>query len=189
MIAPRLLLLSSLSVVACASGPTTPSKPDAKPLASQTEIPLAPPVSYAWTDLQGRPISTASMAGRITVIGFITTYDVMSQAQVRFLDRLSREHVPRLNVAVLVLELPENRPMVEAFVSALELPFPVAMADAATIRGEGPFRGLHHVPAITILDREGRERLRHLGPLDRAGLEEAVVKVEAEAGVGKKSPR
>lgn len=129
------------------------------------------------------------MAGRITVIGFITTYDVMSQAQVRFLDRLSREHVPRLNVAVLVLELPENRPMVEAFVSALELPFPVAMADAATIRGEGPFRGLHHVPAITILDREGRERLRHLGPLDRAGLEEAVVKVEAEAGVGKKSPR
>ena len=152
-------------------------------------MPLAPPVLYAWTDIRGRPISTEAMAGRITVIGFITTYDVVSQAQVRFLDRLSREHVPRVNVAVLVLEQPENLPMVQAYVDALELPFPVAMADAPTIRGDGPFKGLHHVPAITILDRDGRERHRHLGLLDRAALEKAVVDVEVETKVGRRQDR
>jgi hypothetical protein len=163
-------------------------KPDAKPTASSVAMPLAPPVVYSWTDIRGRPISSEAMAGRITVIGFITTYDVVSQAQVRYLNSLLREHVPRVNVAVLVLEKPENLPMIEAYVNALELPFPVAIADPLTIQGDGPFKGLHHVPAITILDREGRERHRHLGLLDRGALEKAVIDVEIETQVGRKPP-
>lgn len=183
MTALRPLLTFALLIAGCA-GNASPPPPAVRATASPAVL-AGPPVSYAWTDLRGRPISTEAMAGRVTVIGFIATYDVLCQAQVRFLERLHREHAPRLNVAVVVLEAPENKPMVQAFVDALELPFPVAMADPATIRGEGPFAGLHHVPSVVILDREGRERLRHFGVLDRDALEDAVVKVEIAVGLKK----
>src|SRR5690606_11814278 len=109
--------------------------------------PGTPPVAFAWTDLRGRPLSTASMRGRVTVLAFIATYDVASQAQARFLTALSRRHVPRLNVALVILEQPSNQPLVEAFVDSLGIEYPVAFADAATLAGEGPFEGLHHVPS------------------------------------------
>lgn len=176
------LLLSGM--LGCASAPATDrTTPTSKP-----DVPVAddgPPIAYAWTDLRGQPLSAETMRGRVTVLGFIATYDVTSQAQVRFIQRLHKEHAPRLNVALVVLEKPDNRPLVEAYVNALELPFPVALADAATIRGDGPFQGLHHVPSITILDREGRERFRHLGLIEIKPLEEAVERVELMTGVDK----
>ena len=122
------------------------------------------------------------MSGRISVIGFVATYDAASQAQARFLTALLKRHVPRINVAILVLEPPENRPMVEAFVGALRLPYPAALADAATIAGHGPFAGLHHVPSVVILDREGRERWRHLGLIQENDMDAAVREVEIRAG-------
>jgi hypothetical protein len=166
---------------ACAA----PTQPTSKPsgLGSVSIQPDAPPAQFQWTGVDGRVVSTETVQGRITVLCFITTYDVASQAQVRFLGRLYRDHVPRLNVGVVVLEPPENREIVGAFASALELGFPVALADQATIRGEGAFRGLHHVPSVVILDREARERFRHLGLLETAPLEAAVGKVETETGV------
>jgi hypothetical protein len=151
-----------------------------------------PRVEFELVTVDGKPLSTQTLAGRISVIGFITTYDIASQAEVRFLGDLLRRHKPRLNVAVLVLEPPENKPMVEAFASALGLPYPVALAGAATIAGRGPFAGLHHVPSVVILDREGREVFRHLGLIGEEALDQAVREVErkvsASSGGGSSPP-
>ena len=136
---------------------------------------------FEYTALDGRPISTPSMANRVSVIGFLTSYDMPSQVEARFLDLLERRHTPRLNVAVLMLEAPENQPLVEAFAASLRLEYPIAMADAATIAGEGPFTGLHHVPSVVVLDRAGREAWRHVGLVDEAALEAAVRAVEASS--------
>lgn len=157
-----------------------PAEAPAHPTVSvaPTPAPGAPPVSFAWTDLRGRPLSTASMRGRVTVLAFIATYDVASQAQTRFVTALSKRHVPRLNVALVVLEQPSNRPLVEAFVDSLGIEYPVAFADAATLAGEGPFEGLHHVPSVVVLDREGRERARRLGLATEQDLEDLVREVE-----------
>jgi hypothetical protein len=132
------------------------------------------PISFSYEALDGKPLSTASLAGRVTVIGFIATYDVASQAEVRFILDVGRTHAPRLNVAFLVLERKENRPLVDAFVAALSIPYPVALADEETIEGQGPFAGLHHVPSVVILDRQGREVWRHIGLIKEAELEQAV---------------
>src|SRR5262249_26074354 len=118
-----------------------------------------------------------SVAGRITIVGFVATYDVASQAQARFLANVARHAVPRVNVALLVLEPPDNLPLVEAFAKALELPYPVALADAATIAGKGPFAGLHHVPSIVVLAAQGRERWRHLGLVTDKALQIVVAEV------------
>lgn len=106
----------------------------------------------------------------MTLIAFVASYDTASQAQARYLKQLYRRHVPRINVAVLVLEPAHHQPLVQAFSEALQLPFPVAMADAATIRGQGPFAGLQHVPAAVLLDRDSREVWRGLGLKDSATL-------------------
>jgi hypothetical protein len=128
--------------------------------------------------VDGRPITSEAFLNRVTVIGFFTTYDVPSQVEARFLASLERHHTPRLNVAALMLEAPENKPLVEAFAASLGLGYPIGLGDAATIAGEGPFAGLHHVPSVVILDRQGREAFAHAGLLDEAALDAAVRAVE-----------
>ncbi len=173
-------LLALCAALGC--GPSTsvapphgaPSPP--APIAPEA---LGPPVQFAWPSIRGGEATSEAMRGRTTLLVFGTTYDVASQAQVRFVTAVVRRHTPRINALLVVLEQPENRILVEAFASAFDLPYPVALADAATIAGEGPFRGLHHVPSVVVLDAQGRERARHLGLLDEAGLDELLSKVEA----------
>lgn len=153
-------------------------RPTSEPTATFTLPANGTPVSFEWEEVHGGKLASADLLDRVTVLAFVTTYDVPSQAEVRFLSQLAREHTPRLNVAIVVLEPPENTPLALAFASALDLRFPVAMADEATIKGDGPFAGLHHVPAIVVLDKRGVERFRHLGLVDSTGLEEAVREVE-----------
>lgn len=168
-----LVLAIALAIAACdgarGARPIAPSEPARAPL------------SFSFEGVDGRPISSAAFADRVTVIGFFTTYDVHSQAEARFLAALAKRHSPVLNVAALMLESAENKPLVVAFAKSMSLPYPVGLADAATIAGDGPFAGLHHVPSVVILDRRGREAFRRVGFIDEASLEAAVRAVEKRA--------
>lgn len=166
--------LAGVAGFACGSAEPVKAPP---PPASAPQARGAP-IAFELATIDNKPLSTATLAGRISVIAFLATYDMASQAQARFLADLVRSHKPRINAAAIVLELPENKPMVEAFVAALEPPYPVAMADRPTIAGEGPFRGLHHVPSIVILDREGREAFRRLGLTEASVLDEILRDIE-----------
>jgi hypothetical protein len=178
----RALLLAILGTLAlgCGSQASAPSITSPQPG-------NAP--QFAFTGLDGARLTPASVAGRTTVIGFLTTYDVHSQAEARFLAMLERHHTPRINVIGLILEAPENQPLVEAFVTSLGLRYPIALADAETIAGDGPFAGLHHVPSVVILDRDGREAWRHIGFVNEVGLEAAVRAVEQSSPLGRGVPQ
>ena len=177
----RANIAATLACVVLTGGCSAPVPAEA-PVVAIAAPPKGAPVHFAFETLDGKPLTTQTIAGRITVIGFVATYDTASQAQARFLSSLSRRHAPRLNVAILVLEPPQNRPMVEAFAATLQLPYPVALADQATIAGEGPFAGLHHVPSVVILDREGRPRWQHIGLIQESDIEEAVRAIEGRLG-------
>ena len=164
--------IAILAATACGSRPAAPK--------ISVEAPRGPVLRYAFEAIDGRPISSEAYANRITVIGFFTTYDVHSQVEARFLASLAKRHTPRINVAAIMLEAMENKPLVDAFALSMGLPYPVALGDAATIAGEGSFAGLHHVPSVVILDREGREAFRRAGFIDEAGLEAAVRAVEQQ---------
>lgn len=166
MIAPfrRAALALLLAVSGCAA-----SEPEE---ARAPLSPSGPPVRFSYVTLKGEPLSSESLRGRTTLVGLVATYDVASQAQAKFLAGIQRDHVPRLNVALLIFEPPGNRLLAETFVETLKLPFPAALVDAATMAGRGPFPGLHHVPSVVILDAEGRERWRHVG-LAKPGLIES----------------
>ena len=174
MITARLLLAFALATTAAAC-----QRPVVAQAKAETPAKRGPVLSFSYHSVDKRPISTEALAGRVSVIGFLATYDMASQLQARHLGNLGRHHSPRLNVAALALEPAENALLVEAFSRTLSLPFPMAIADADTIAGRGPFAGLHHVPSVVILDREGREAWRHVGLVDEAELEAAVRKIEA----------
>ncbi len=173
------LIASSLATTACVRRniPEPPTERAGKVVVTKAGAPLL----FSFESLDSRPFSSEAFANRYTVIALCTTYDVASTVQSRVLGSLGRHHSPRINVAVLVLEPPENRPLVEAYAKSLGLTFPIAMSDRATIAGQGPFAGLHHVPSIVILDRRGREVWRQFGLADEAVLEAALKSVEGSS--------
>jgi len=143
-----------------------------------TAAPTGPRLTFRFEALQGEPVTSESVAGRFTVIGLVATYDVASSAQARFLTALAKKHVPRLNVVLLVLEPVTSRPMIEAFVGALHIEYPVAFAGDATVAGKGPFEGLNSIPSVVILGPEGRELWRHKGLVDEEQLESELARFE-----------
>jgi len=132
------------------------------------------PIHFGYPTLDGQMLSTSTLAGRYSVLAFITTYDNISHAQARFLSSVVKKHVPRINAGLIVLEPPENHVLVEAFVKVVAPPYPVAMADEATIRGEGPFKDMREVPSVIILDQLGREVWRHKGLASNDVIEAAL---------------
>lgn len=144
--------------VACT---TTAEQPE--PETPKPTIATGSPIRFSYETLDGQTLSTTTLAGRYSVLAFITTYDHFSHAQARFLSTLMNKHVPRINAGLIVLEPPQNRVLVEAFAKVVAPPYPVAMADEATIMGQGPFPDLREVPSVVILDPLGREVWRHKG--------------------------
>lgn len=170
-------LVSSLVVVAGCGADSAPREPPPSP-AQPLGQPTGEVRPFSYPALDGSRITTASLKGRVTVIALVASYDDASIAQLKFLRSLARRQVPRINAVALVLEPPNNRPMIEAFAAALELGFPVALADQPTIEGRGPFPGLHHVPSVVILDPRGREVWRNVGLVQRRALAAAVEAVQ-----------
>ena len=157
MIEKRSVLLLTIALgAACAS-----QRPEPQPVFA--EIPRGSPLSFQYQLADGKGVLTSQvLRGRSTVIAFLTTYDLASQAQARFLSGLMRKH-ELINIAAIVLEPPDNRPLIVAFRDALELEYPVALGDASLIAGHGPFGDVRSVPSTVVLDSEGRLVWRHVG--------------------------
>jgi hypothetical protein len=157
-------------------GACSPPAPEAEtpPMAVSVSSERGPFRQFAFKTIDGRVVSSQRYEGRMTVVALVATYDTASQAQTRFLQTVFQRHTPRINALLLVLEPPEHLPLVEAYQSSLALSYDVALADEDTVAGKGPFPGLHHVPSIVLLDREGREVWRNLGLVEVEALHAAI---------------
>lgn len=169
--APRVVLSlalagASLSPAGCSTAAQGPSSVSA----SRSERPTA----FELSTLDGGRLASDTTRGRRTVLVFLTTYDLPSQVLVRELSRLHRTVEPRINVGIVVLEPPRNAPLAEAFATSLEIPFPVALADAETLGGRGPFGELRAVPTIVVLTPQGVVAYRHEGAVSAERLRRAL---------------
>jgi hypothetical protein len=113
-------------------------------------------VEFSFDSLDDRPVSSDSTRGLPTLLAFVTTASLTAQAQVDFLVAMAKHDADRVHYAVVAVESPENREMVGLYGKALSIPFPVAMADAQTLGGAGPFGDVRAVPVTVLLDRGGR---------------------------------
>ncbi len=113
-------------------------------------------LAYAFDSLDARPVSSAAFAGKPSVIAFVATGDIASQAQVNFLLAMAKNDGERVNYAVVALQDGTTRELVEGYRDALKIPFPVALGDAATTAGGGPFGDVATVPTVVVLDAGGK---------------------------------
>jgi hypothetical protein len=120
------------------------------------------PVQFAFDSLDVRPVSTATVIGKPTVVSFVTTWDLSSQAQVDFLVPMSKRDRSAVNYLMVAVQEPQDREMIQVFTSHLHVDFPVAIVEKDNIDG-GPFGEIKAVPTTIILDRSARMVWRHVG--------------------------
>jgi hypothetical protein len=114
------------------------------------------PVAFKYDSLDERPVDSTSTRGKVTVLAFVTTYDLGSQAQANFLVAMAKHDEKEINYVLVALQEPKDRELVEVYRTNLGITFPVALADAETIAGGGSLGDVHKIPAVVVLDREGK---------------------------------
>jgi hypothetical protein len=121
------------------------------------------PVTYAFDTLDERPVSSAAHRGKPTVLAFVTTGDIVGQAQVDYLVAMAKNDGAKVNYALIALHPRKEIMLVEAYMSALKIEFPVALGDPSVMTPQGPFGEISAVPTIVVLDREGKIAWKHTG--------------------------
>jgi hypothetical protein len=120
------------------------------------EVTRGEPLDFAFGALDGSVVTGENTRGRVTLILFVTTFDLPSQAASRRLADFVRSHVPKVNAVAIVLEAAENAVLVDVFRKSLNLSYTVALADSVELRASEAFSNVHGVPTLVVLDREGR---------------------------------
>jgi hypothetical protein len=143
-------------LAACASATTS------SPVGAST-VELRPVIDFAFDSLDARPVSAEATRGKPTVLVFVTTGSLPAQAQVDFLVAMAQHDGDSVNYAAVALAGPDGRELVDLYRRSLHVPFPVAMADAETTQGQGPFGDMSAMPVTVILDRAGRIVWRSAG--------------------------
>lgn len=159
-------LWAVLALLAACSATKAPAP--APPGVSVAAAATASPVDFDFDSIDERPVSARATRGKPTVITFVTTSSLPSQAQVDFLVAMAKNDGERVNYAVVAVEPGESRELVEVYGRALGTPFPVAMADSTTLAGGGAFGDVSGVPVTVVLDRSGRIAWRADGRVARS---------------------
>jgi hypothetical protein len=136
--------------------------------------PLADTPVYEYVALDGQRVSSVTNRGKVAIVTIIATYDLASQVVVRELSEVRARQRRPLSVLAVVLEAPKNAPLAEAFAATMEMPFPIAMADQATLEARGPFGRIDAVPTTIVLSAKGQEVWRHQGAVLAADIERAI---------------
>jgi hypothetical protein len=135
-------------------------------------------LSFALGTTNGEEVTSEGTRGRVTVLVFVTTFDLASQVVAKRLDEVARTHRPRINAAAVVLEAPKYAPLAQAFGEALELSYPVALADTPMLAQNSGLGEVRSVPTVLVLNGEGREILRKYGTCTVSELESWVARAE-----------
>ncbi len=133
---------------------------------------------FAFGTTDGEELSSETTRGRVTVLVLVTTFDLASQVAAKRVDQMLHVHRPRINAGAVVLEAAKYAPLADVFRSALELSYPVALADLAALQESSTFGEVQSVPTLLVLDRDGREIARKLGNFSVAELEAWLAQAE-----------
>jgi hypothetical protein len=171
----RLFLFAVLFAEAFAASACGAKKSAAAPGADTS---AGKPLHFTFAGVDGEPLDSGSTRGRVTVLLFVTTFDVASQSQAKRLQDIYRMHAPRINAAAIVLEAPRYADLARSFGEVLGLSYPIAMADKESLKTHPQLHYIEAVPAWLFLDREGRISAVGAGALEPDRIEELVVAAE-----------
>jgi thiol-disulfide isomerase/thioredoxin len=117
---------------------------------------------FSTTDLEGRPVSMASLRGKVVLVNFWATWCPPCRAEIPDLIALQNRYRDRL--VILGISEDEAPPAdVKAFVADQKINYAVAMTNPAI---EKIFKGVSALPTTFVIDRDGRIQQRHVGMLN-----------------------
>jgi len=147
-----------LVIAACKS-----ATPDAPPLVGTSTPTSDAPAVYTFDSLDARPVSSDAFRGKPTVLSFITTGETKAQAQVVFLVKMAENDGDKVNYALVALQDPAARELVEVYAKFCHVTFPVAMGDPSKLANDGPLGNVSAIPTTVILDAGGHVVFRSSG--------------------------
>jgi len=156
-------------VIACGGGAKT--TPAGVSVSESGEAPV-----WEFSSLDARPVSSAAFAGKPVALVFVTTYDPICQQQVNY-DLPLADEFPNVAFALVALQEPSSRELVEIYRDTFKIKFPVALADAATIAGGGTLGDVHRIPATVLVGRDGKIAWRHDGGVMPAEMRQHLKKL------------
>jgi hypothetical protein len=135
---------------------------------------LGEPVQFSFGTVDGGELSSDTTRGRSTLLLFVTTYDLPSQAEALLLRDVVARHKPRANAGIVMVEPPRSAALAQVWRDSLGLDLPVAMASATLLAGESQLGRIAGVPTLVVLDRRGRLVVRREGALTQAEIAECL---------------
>ncbi len=156
-------MLGALALGGCASKPVGPQS---------AAVQRGDPVQFIFGTIDGGELSSDTTRGRTTLLLFVTTYDLPSQAEAELLREVVSTHKPRVNAGVVMMEPPQSAALAQVWRDSLRLDLPVAMASPSLLSGESQLGRIAGVPTLVVLDRRGRLVTRREGALGRAQIED-----------------
>lgn len=164
------LLLAGLAAGAIGCGGAKAEEPPP----GTSVVPSRPAASFAFESLDARPVSSVAFAGRPVVLAFIATWDLLSQAQVRYLIEMDKRDQGRVAYAAVCLQEAKDRELIEVYRSTVGITFPLAIADRGTLAGAGAFGDVQSVPTVLVLDGTGHVRFQKVGLVKSDELRDAL---------------
>ncbi len=155
-----ILALTLVSAPACGG---SSSKKPAEPVPGLSSVSSQAVASYSFESLDARPVSSLAFEGKPVVLAFITTWDLLSQAQIRFFTEMDKRDSGKVAYVAVCLQEAKDRELIEVYRSTLGVTFPLAIADRGTIAGTGPFGEVQTVPTVVVLDGAGHVRFQKVG--------------------------
>jgi hypothetical protein len=155
-------ILFALALAAC--GPKTSGSPVGVSTKSGPPLPSSDKsIQYAFDPLDEKPVSSDVNRGKPTILAFVTTGDLIGQAQVSYLVHMAKNDADRVNYVLVALHPRKEVVLVDAYRKTLGVEFPVALGDPGATNVTGPFGEIPAVPTVVVLDREGRIVWKHTG--------------------------
>ena len=118
--------------------------------------------AFTAPDLDGRPVSTAALRGKVVIVNFWATWCPPCREEIPDLVALQEKYKDKLQI-IGVSQDSGSLDDVRRFTAEHHMNYPTVMTSAEI---EGLFPGVYALPTSFILDREGKLAQKHVGLLN-----------------------
>jgi len=170
--------LISCLISGCGSEPdaeTQSSNPTLEPSSSATEPEALFPFEFSLVDVNGQPVSSESLKGKVVIVDFWGTWCPPCRKEIPHFVALHQKY-NKDGLEIVGLNYERTTPdkavaLVQGYIKESQIPYQCALIDRDVLDLVPDLEGF---PTTLFLDREGRVRIREVGYHPFEELEERV---------------